>query len=100
VSAWQHAGAYVAAFAVTAIGCVGIGCGVEWPGVVAIGLAVGLLLGFRALETLDGRHRAQDVAALVAQVAALKAEMAKATETAEGALRTARAANESRKHTY
>lgn len=102
MSQWRHAGAYVASFAVVAVGCVALACGVEWPGVAAVALSVALLLGFRALESVEAVSAAKvestAIEALQRQVAELKETSSKASETAADALRTARATAERRNH--
>lgn len=102
MSKWQHAGAYVASFAVVAVGCVALACGVEWPGVSAVALAVALLLGFRALESMEAVSAAKvestAIEALQKQVAELKESAGKTAETAADALRTARTTAERRSH--
>lgn len=94
---WTHTGAYVAAFALAAIGAVGLACGPAWPSVVVVGLAVALLAAIlwtehhadvRAANSVKG-----DVGALQMEVHRLGEALKKLDEKAGHALAAATRSN-------
>lgn len=97
---WTQDGAYVAGFLALLVGCGGLVAGFGWAAVSVLALAVALLVGVRALEMHEETRKALDVAstvdALRRQVATLAEESPKTKDTAETALRTARAADAGR----
>lgn len=102
---WTHDGAYAVAYFVATVGCAGLPLGWGWSAVAAIGLGVGLVGACRALEYSEATRKAADVVdevvALRKRLEALTVDVPKVQETADNALRTARAAAEVRhKQTY
>lgn len=90
MSHWTHAGAYIAAFALVATGCVGLACGLGWPAVAVVSLAVALLAALlltghfsdvRAANSVLG-----DVGALKMEVHRLSERVGKAEEKAGNAI--------------